>query len=245
MHILSVDWDYFFPDTAEFDWGHRETVFFNEAIWSLRASCVGLISHKPALTAMRPRKQFRTFWNSLVDALPPDHLIVAESHLSLLAGMRQAGVRDATVWNFDAHHDLGYGMKEENCGNWAKVAFEEGRMAEYKLVYPQWRAGLPESADGTVHAPDGLQFEYFFEMPEIEQIDVIFICRSGSWTPTWCDASWFEFIHFFKREWPWLWNMMQYSEMAMKRRSPNLKEAREIRKQHAEMLNGLGVRPLA
>ena len=237
--ILSVDWDYFFPNTMDFDWGHRETVFFNEAIWSLRAGAVGILSGKAALDVMRPSGH-QHFWDSFGS---PNHLIVAESHLSLLMAMRQQDVKDTVVWNVDAHHDLGYGMKEENCGNWAKVAFEEGRIAEYNLVYPKWRLREPENEKPPT-APDGLPFEYFYGVPEITDIDVIFICRSGSWTPTWCDAAWLKFIGHFK-QWQWIWNSKQYAEMALKRRSPNMIEAKRIKSEQNKVFKKLGVLPRA
>ena len=239
MNIVSVDWDYFFADTLEFDWGHRESLFFIEAIWSLRAGAVGLVSGEPAIDKMRPRSQFKHFWNSF--DFPPEHLVIAESHLSLLEVLRQSGIQDATVYNFDAHHDLGYGMKEENCGNWAKIAHEEGRIESYKLVYPQWRFVEPE-IDGSIPAPEGLEFEYFLEPPEIEYADMVFICRSGSWTPPWCDDEWMKFIGHFE-QYEWLWDSKSFTELALKKRSPNMAEAKQLRAEHIALCSKMGVLP--
>ncbi len=36
MNILSIDWDYFFPDTSEYDWGHNENSIMLDFIWSTR-----------------------------------------------------------------------------------------------------------------------------------------------------------------------------------------------------------------
>lgn len=234
MNIISVDWDYWFANTLDFDWGHRETMFFVEPIWSIRAGCTGIMSGKRALDVMRPRREFQHFWNQF-DDLSTVHLVIAESHLTILELLRQCDVKDAKIWNFDAHHDLGYGMHEINCGNWAKAAFDEGRLADYRLVYPQWRLREPEH-EKEIPVPDGLEFEYYYEPPHIdEKIDVVFICRSGSWTPTWSDASWMRFIGYFKTTYPLIWQTKQHIELALKRRKPNLKEAEELFKQYEEM----------
>ena len=220
----------------DFDWGHRETAFFNEAIWSLRAGATGITSRKSALDVMRPRSH-RRFWDVLLNG-PPAHLVIAESHLSMIDARRD--YHDAKVWNFDAHHDLGYGMKEDNCGNWARRAFELGHISAYTLVYPKWRLAEPEAE---LPVPEGLDFECTYDVPKIENIDMVFICRSGSWTPTWCDTEWLRFISYFKK-WPWLWNMKLYSEMALRKRSPNMAEAAKLREDQTAMFAEMGVLPL-
>ncbi len=239
MRILSVDWDYFFPETDQFDWGHRESQFFTESIWGMRAGCTSMVSGKAAIDIMRPRRSYVRFWDNF--DMPPDHIIIAESHLSLLQAIQEQDIKDLEVWNFDAHHDLGYGMKEANCGNWALKAVEEGYISSYKLVYPSWRYSHPEAE---IPRLPGLDFEHFYEIPDIRgSIDVVFICRSGSWTPTWCDAHWCKFINEFK-QYGWLWATKQYAPFALKRRSPNMTEAKKLRKEHLEVFKRLGVQPL-
>jgi hypothetical protein len=234
MNILSVDWDYWFPNSLDFDWGHRESMFFIEPIWSIRAGNRGITSGKRAIDVMVPRRSFKTFWDQFED-LSVVNLVVAESHLSLLAWLREVAAKNVKIWNYDAHHDLGYGMQEENCGNWALKAFQEGILDDYRLVYPQWRVTDPENEKG-IPVPDDLPFEYYFEQPQInEKIDVVFICRSGSWTPSWRDSSWMRFIGHFKNAYPWVWQRMQYAELALKRRKPNLKQAEELFKQQEEI----------
>lgn len=36
--VLSIDWDYWFKDRPEMDWGHQESEFYINFIWGLRAS---------------------------------------------------------------------------------------------------------------------------------------------------------------------------------------------------------------
>lgn len=233
MVILSVDWDYFFPDTFEFDWGHRESPFFMEAIWALRAGNRGLHSNQRAIDKMRPDKErVCDFWGRFLRQFPPRQIVIAESHLSLYRWMEDRNIVGATVWNFDAHHDLGYGCGKLNCGNWARRAAENCCMDEYHLVYPAWRKDGPEAEIPTLK---GLKFDVRYEIPQISGRPTVFICRSGSWTPTWSDAAWLRFVRFFRR-YPITWKLRAVNPFSMKRRSPNMTEAKRLAKQHDEML---------
>lgn len=233
MLILSVDWDYFFPNTFEFDWGHRESSFFLEAIWALRAGTRGLRSNERAIDKMRPDKTLvEYFWAQFTSQFPPRQLVVAESHTSLYQYMEDRNIVGATVWNFDAHHDLGYGLSQFNCGNWAREAARNCWMDEYHLVYPAWRKNEPEAEIPTVK---GLKFDVHYEIPKLTGRPLVFICRSGSWTPTWSDAAWLRFVRFFRR-YSVTWNLMAFNPFAMKRRSPNMTEAKRLAKQHDDML---------
>lgn len=189
MNILSVDWDYFFPNSFDYDWGHKETPFFLDAIWPFRAGHRNMCTGELATKAMRPRPEFREFWDRVVDGSPA-HLVIVESHADMLEILRLVG--PSRVVNFDAHHDLGYGETEElECGNWALHGVEEGLIEGYELYYPEWRYDSPESVceDGwLLHGPE-------FGLPkEPEHFDLIFICRSSAWTPSWSDDDWLEFI---------------------------------------------------
>lgn len=56
MNILSIDWDYFFPDISEFDWSTNESnSFMFEAIWPLRADNIGYVSKRTAIEHVQPR----------------------------------------------------------------------------------------------------------------------------------------------------------------------------------------------
>ena len=244
MHVLSVDWDFFFCDTAQFDWGHRESTFFAEAIWGLRAGMRSLFTGESAIEIMQPDKgRLRGFWKRFAHWLPPRLLIVCESHLSLLEFLRANNLANSTIWNFDAHHDLGYEMQEDNCGNWALKAFEEGLLSDYRLVYPEWRKALPERKEG-VPVPTGLKVDVMYKIPRIEFFDFVFICRSGSWTPTWSDAAWQRFIRYFKTNHPMTWLDKTFAPFALKSRSPNMAEAKKLAADHAACLTRLGVVPL-
>jgi hypothetical protein len=234
--ILSVDWDYFFPNLHHFDWGFNEklSVFF-EAIWELRAyqdlysASNGIVKDKESriIDYAVPRvDEVKSFWDT-VCPVPPLGLVIAETHESLyeMADFWPSG----SIWNFDAHHDLGYDKGEDgNCGNWAKRLFDEGYFdqSEYRIIYPKWRKKDPERTPYEV--PENVVIKY--GMPKrLPYFRYVFICRSSVWTPSWCDDLWMEFIEYW--EYTSLWTTKSHAPFAVKPRSFNMDNAESCRKQ--------------
>lgn len=131
MKILSIDWDYFFPDSMPYDWGHSESMFHLEAIWPLRLSSVNILTGQEAFSEYAPTIP-RNFWKRVVKNNPAIYL--AESHATI-AGMPMG---NAIITNLDAHHDCGYKPNPDlDCGNWADYLGK--KIKEYHLCYPEWR----------------------------------------------------------------------------------------------------------
>src|SRR5574340_1820627 len=79
--ILSIDWDYFFPDEFDFDWSHNERMaFMLEGIWYIRA-----YSHSMkgdfAIDVFNPKIP-ENFWKQVCPR-KPYLLVVAETHQDL------------------------------------------------------------------------------------------------------------------------------------------------------------------
>jgi len=234
VSILSVDWDWFFPSTDDFDWGHSEdkTIFF-EMIWGFRAGNKSLPGKRIAIDVMRPdRGRLEGFWERTVRGFPWG-LAICESHKDLYTliseSVQPRGVR---ITNFDAHHDGGYHRNEHelDCGNWARKLEEAKLLKEYAVVYPPWRKTQREKR------PEGLKtFRWTLAHPKPVRYDFIYICRSGAWTPTWCDREWLEFIGWWKTRWGGVvWEKKVLAPFALKERSPNLEESIENAKKMAE-----------
>ena len=83
MKILSIDWDYFFPDSSPYDWGHNESMFYLEAIWPMRLASVNMWTGQEAFSEYVPTIP-RNFWKRVVKNKP--EIYYAESHASI-AGM--------------------------------------------------------------------------------------------------------------------------------------------------------------
>lgn len=118
-HLLTVDWDYFFPvpgpsapvgEAMLYDWGFREAPFFIGPIWGSRT--YGFLMNDLPLPTVND--EWRTFWDRF-DIHDEAVLYVSDSHL--IAGKSEVAYGGATfdwpvasVWSYDAHHDSGYNI---------------------------------------------------------------------------------------------------------------------------------------
>lgn len=184
MNVLSIDWDYFFPDSLNYDWGANEESFLMyEFIWSIRYNAINLISkevaHESYVVNNERLKEFKKQkWKAKKS-------VIVDSHKDIFSVLD----KDSIVWNFDAHHDAGYHKKEVlDCGNWVERGRVKGVIKEYNLVYPPWRKKGKEPKpicrlDKTYYVPPTIPISF----------DLVFLCRSSCWTPPWADAAFLAF----------------------------------------------------
>ena len=192
MNILSVDWDYFFPNLSEFDWGMSErSTAVDDLLWHIRYWDRGIISGEIAHESALPDKQaIEFFWSMVLKNTNDPLIVITESHKDIYHFICSAPER-VKVWNFDQHHDCGYGrsMPDDppNCGNWAIKNW--AKIKEYNLIYPPWRNECKEP--DPVRKPDNIYFTMPKNMPYFQ---MVFVCRSSPWTPSWADEDWIYFI---------------------------------------------------
>lgn len=192
MKLLSIDWDFFFPDSMPYDWGHNETFFFLTDAWGMfRTDSHNQVTGEPALDAYAPTIP-RQFWSRVLDKNMPSALFTAESHatiMSVIKGLRSLSPKLVTsITHLDAHHDHGYENKSPSldCGNWAAKAQAMG--IEVNLYYPEWRKALAEAK------PDVKPTSIHYGLPDPDKYLNVFVCRSGCWTPPWYDDCFKRFI---------------------------------------------------
>jgi hypothetical protein len=231
MRVLSVDWDYFFTDLAWMDWGHSESPLLTHFIWTVRAGDRHLKTQQSALEYVQPRAaEMEVFWRRVLDPARRPHVLVAESHLELWRWLEAQIFPVQELVNFDAHHDCGYGGANEavDCGNWVRALLDpqERRLAQYTLRYPCWRRGaLTEQGWANVKRRTGVRAVFGWPRRP-SRYDVVFVCRSGAWTPSWCDAQFFQFLEPLRaRSCSWL----QLGELAP--RTPTMSQALILRDQ--------------
>jgi len=219
--ILSIDWDYFFPDEFDFDWSHTERMaFMLEGIWLIRAYSHSM-KGEVAINVFNPKVP-DNFWKKVCPRKPL-LLVVAESHQDLA----QLIYRGDIVYNFDAHHDCGYQSDELDCGSWAKTE----KISEYHLVYPSWRKDAPEIDN------DLRPIIVHHDIPtELPRFHVVFVCRSSAWTPPWADKQWMEFVTYWER-YPEIWENRLKSPYASKPREWDQAEAHKLQMQFEEQIN--------
>lgn len=183
LDILSIDWDYFFPNAALYDWGvNEELPICYEKIWATRCFDKNLLSKKLMLDEYKPSIP-RKFWNIVTNK---PKIFVADSHAFIWHILKQG----STVWNLDAHHDCEYSgiVDEVHCGNWALTGILSKLIAEYHVIYPKWRERTPEKK------PSSEVVDFSYSLPEPREYDAIFICRSSCWTPPWADYKFRKFV---------------------------------------------------
>lgn len=233
MNVLSVDWDYFFPNSGAYDWGFCEShPFMMEMVWGHRVASRNMRHpERSAVTEMRARG-FEGFWEKIQFSNEP-MLVIAESHKELHMVLDQY-IRADSVINFDAHHDIAYRSNKGalDCGSWASHAFKDKLFKKYELVYPEWRKEQPESNNIFTFAPKKLQenTKVHYGMPNLPKFGAVFICRSSSWTPSWCDDKWLEFIYWWKDKHPFSWETKAAADFVLKMRQPALPEAEKMEK---------------
>jgi hypothetical protein len=235
LRILSVDWDYFFPDTFWYDWSQKEeSMMFLEYLWYIRYGNQHLKTGALAKDTVKPDKsRLCGFWEKVSPREPYINLTITESHKDIVTTLDfffsdPLDRPSFEIWNFDQHHDAGYGMEKLNCDNWAHYLHEDGRLSEYHVIYPPWRKEKPEEKPKfpcTMH----------YEIPDLpDRFEFVFICRSGGWTPSWCDDEWIKFIEHWKK-YELLWTTKSSAEYALKKRHFDYEKAEDQARKEAEI----------
>jgi hypothetical protein len=240
LNILSIDWDYFFPDNLDFDWAMDDRQFlFYETIWPIRWGHMHLKTEKYAKDIYHPDHQLLNgFLDKILINSTPTLISIADSHTDIkhLINLFPAKVN---IYNFDQHHDIYYGnelpKKESqlNCGNW--VGYFLDRIESYHLFYPPWRKDNLEYTGKLLHTNS-----VSYSIPEDPPtFDAVFLCRSSPWTPPWSDHKWIEFIEYFKINYPLLWNHKLALDYVLKARPFDQEAAERYAEQSQKIINQL------
>ena len=237
LNILSIDWDYFFPNNFDFDWAMDESRFlFYEMIWPIRWGNIHLMTKELAKDIYHPDQQLLNgFLDKILINSNPSLLSIADSHTDIkhLINLFSAKVN---IYNFDQHHDIYYGNElpnkesEPNCGNW--VGYFLDRIESYHLYYPPWRKSNLEHTGKLLHT-NSVSFTIPKNPPSFQ---MIFICRSSPWTPSWSDHHWIKFIEYFKTNYRYTWDHKLALDYALKPRPFDLKQAKQYYEQTKKMM---------
>jgi hypothetical protein len=221
---LSVDWDYFVREDEAWDFGHAETPDFRSHLWDIRVAqflAVGRdLIEETSLEQAEPSP--RDFWRRLqglgYDFRKVKTIVVGDSHQwaydvfkrSVLAGPPLSQTR---IVHFDAHHDLTYDIRrfereacEERitCENWLLMT----HLCQYRLrsliVYPPWKGlrdweqSFPKKFSELREALKRYTEPCVWPDPLISEaageVELVYICRSGAWTPPWHDQAFIRFV---------------------------------------------------
>lgn len=187
MKILSIDWDYFIDASLSermrmFPDGGTENVplFVQNIIWSSH--------YKDGVEQIGIKeKEYEQIKKKLSNSF--ESVMIADSHKHIYDFIQHETFGKIEIVNIDFHHDL-YGYKEKHrtdvdCGNWASKLFENGN-CQYTWV-------KQSDSDDVLHV-DLLKSIEVKEFDDIldEEYDLVYICRSGMWSPPHLDKFFLE-----------------------------------------------------
>lgn len=221
MRVLSIDWDYFVEENPLLDMAHRESDVFLEFMWATRRlhfeinSKGNLVASTQDLTKLMPFVGDELVFSRLPFFGKWYNLLVAESHSSIVQSL--VGFSDIELINVDAHHDVFYrelplelSVNEEtnivpmDCSNWVAYLAKCARLSSVVQIYPEWRKKFPEKYSHAARwlRKKGVKYTVFVgsslaRIIRWKRIDVVFICRSGCWTPPEYDMRFNRFCRMF------------------------------------------------
>lgn len=196
MRVLSIDWDYFVEEDPMLDWGHRENNLFLEPIWdtrrtkTVRDEKTGKLSLVPEdLTKLVPFRGDEAFLRVVAFRCENYQIATAESHATILQLLENE--INIEIINVDAHHDIHYGKmpkdrSEVDCGNWGSYLMQQDRIRSWRQCYPAWRTKRDRQEKfPKKFAVQNCRVSVEYGEPRISwrKIDLVFLCRSGCWTP--------------------------------------------------------------
>ena len=185
LNVLSIDWDYFFKASANtradlFPDGGNEKLptYLQSAIWCNR------YASSDKLSKVRLDSQVLAKVLDVCNASPVKMFIVAESHQSIYEfvkyyseyAIKSAKFGGLNLVNIDFHHDMfNFNMKEVNCGNWLNHFMDEYKDSSFTWVARKDSQLSKDKRD--------LKSRYDLNFIKDTAWDIVFVCRSGMWSP--------------------------------------------------------------
>jgi hypothetical protein len=208
--VVSIDWDYFMPLSPHgfgLPWDTKGLPEYGPLQWQASAfkrpwrRNIG--RNSPYKLVKVETSWFDVFLRQVLADGARFDLRVCESHEQVVEFTDDLDAFD--MINFDAHHDIkywrDYPLGELNCGNWAGHLRAQGRLKFYSLVYPKWRYKHPEHEAAWL--PKGIDQVFYGDWPGAPTTPTkVFVCRSSTWMPSWCDPEWLKLIERLKARSP-------------------------------------------
>lgn len=189
--LLTIDFDFFITESMLMDISHKESSFFIKDIWMTRSH---LMDH---LKCSDDLKNFCFKLSDVIDISDVDICHVSESHC--YAANLCNDVKDIIL--FDAHHDC-WPLDSSNhieCQNWITWHLKNNpRDATVYWVYPDHVD--PDYYSTPVTGSNAIMYYSYSEFLEKAinwGADKLHICRSGAWTPPWCDDEFIDLVDSF------------------------------------------------
>jgi hypothetical protein len=190
--IVSIDFDYFVPEKAEWDISHKESMLYLDMIWRTRAHLMDVMR----------TKYVKGFWQELETAFTfdTDTIHVSESHCTAYTLLGDAD----TLILFDAHHDAWRAKfgAPIHCEDWVTHGVLNGQIKNIIWVAPSWL--MDRTCLGSMmsvvsdQVGDRLKLATFADITDPDlgvTVETLHLCRSGCWVPPWLDDEFLDFAH--------------------------------------------------
>jgi len=236
--LLSIDIDFFCRELSEWDFGHDENpLFASDAVWNTRYQMYPLhketdLKHadfNPSLIINKLKELGFVFTNKTIIGADASHKKAYDFFKNF---------ESKTLFNIDAHHDCGYGKKNNeplNCGNWVKHLINDNNIKSIQL-YPKWR----HQTDPEVTGKDDCIKLYYNQLKPFKKpikIEAVFIAQSPSWIPPHFDKHFMQISNALLIE----CKQMMFSNTATycKRKGLSKKQAEQCYNTYQRMFNDL------
>ena len=222
LNVLSIDWDYFINASI----GERLELFpdggnenlpdgLGQLIWSGRYIDGRLNNIKTDTKAIRRLKKCIRNQSLLLETMIVDSHRYAYDFIKDY--MFQHDYDSVNLVNIDFHHDVyDFGTDEVDCGNWLRILMKDLEDSDSKFTWV-----CREDSDDLRLELFDLEKTTSLDIIDEDDWDIIFICRSGMWSPPHLDKN---FMDCFK----WLLEYggyVRYQESIMKKsRMSGMKE---------------------
>jgi len=206
---LNIDWDFFFEQEEKHpnhDWGHAESgIFLSDMIWAIRFAGAYASGEDLQKTYTADRR-WRTLWTYLKRRgfnLDNAKVVFADSNLGAWYVFDMLNV--SHIYNFDNHHDVFYTgggptPRSIDCGNWLGQTLKAQRKVGATIVYPdrerlEWEFEFEDRLSRKWVESGRLKATTYDELEKGgRDVNAIFICRSGAWTPPWDDKKFMQLV---------------------------------------------------
>ena len=193
MIYLSIDFDYFVREKIIWDWGHSENYerlnLFGNLIWPIRYGSVDIFKETDPKTYadFQPIEILQRLRDKGLHINNQTKLGIAESHEKAYPFFANGGNPHLLI-HLDAHHDL-YSKGTLNCGNWLYHLAKKYHQLKVLFVHPNWAldehlSSAEKDISKDILKEVNIKYITYDQLPVLNQdIDKIFVCRSGVWVP--------------------------------------------------------------
>lgn len=193
LNVLSIDWDYFIDATA----GERSDLFpdggnenfpysLQDIIWSSHYATDEILKIKTDTSAIRKLKKVLKKQFGLMYMIMDSH---KHAYDFIISACEEFGYDSLNLVNIDYHHDVYSNGDAVDCGNWLAKIIQYYKGTDSKFTWIARSDSDMDLGPSLDECEDTLECTEDLNIISEYQWDVVFICRSGMWSPPHLDKN--------------------------------------------------------